>query len=141
MNCHGLCGASDQLFITLALKLENAGPVAFVRALSVVISFIFSITILNEKILVTRFIGGALIFASIIVMGVYKWRTDYKCDEKAAVSDECCPQNNNKTYSIGGLSVVQVLSSVPSYRIHPSYMARPVDVSAPHILSYLDVWQ
>ncbi|CAG2114212.1 unnamed protein product [Medioppia subpectinata] len=135
----GLCGASDQLFITLALKLENAGPVAVVRALSVVISFIFSVTILNEKILVTSFIGGALIFASIIVMGVYKWRTDYKCDEKAVVSDECCPENNNKTYTIGGLSVVQALPSIQSYRIYPSYMARPVDLSAPHILSYLDV--
>ncbi|CAG2104759.1 unnamed protein product [Medioppia subpectinata] len=99
---------------TLAFKLQNAGPVAVVRALSVVISFIFSVTILNEKILVTSFIGGALIFASIIVMSVYKWRTNYKCVEKAAVNNECWSKNNNKTYTIGDLSVVQVLPSFQS---------------------------
>jgi len=91
----GISGALDQLFITLALKLENAGPISVVRALSVVISFIFSATILDEKILWTSFIGGALIFISIVILGISKWYQDCKQDKQLEKQNSYEEPNNN----------------------------------------------
>jgi drug/metabolite transporter (DMT)-like permease len=88
-----ICGALDQLFITLSLKLENAGPISVVRALSVVFSFIFSVTILDEKIRWTSFAGGALIFISIVIMGTAKWYKDSKEDN--LLKKNCEEANNN----------------------------------------------
>ena len=108
----GLCGAADQLFITMALKLENAGPIAVVQALNVVISFIFSFTILNERIRITSFIGGTLIFLSICIMSAYKWLKD---------SNDQNPKEK----------------SVDKHR-QPVYVIRPIDPSDPNILSYIE---
>ncbi|KAF7489695.1 Solute carrier family 35 member G1 [Sarcoptes scabiei] len=66
------CTGFDQLFITLALKLENAGAVAVIQALCVVFSFIFSFSILHEPIYSTSIVGGSFIFLSVILLGCSK---------------------------------------------------------------------
>ncbi|XP_075680417.1 uncharacterized protein LOC113789288 isoform X3 [Dermatophagoides pteronyssinus] len=66
------CTGLDQFFITLALKMENAGAVAVIQALCVVLSFIFSILILHEPLYWTSALGGSFIFFSVLVLGCSK---------------------------------------------------------------------
>ncbi|XP_075591768.1 uncharacterized protein LOC124500138 [Dermatophagoides farinae] len=66
------CTGLDQFFITLALKMENAGAVAVIQALCVVLSFIFSILILHEPLYWTSALGGTFIFFSVLVLGFSK---------------------------------------------------------------------
>ena len=66
----------DQLCITLALKLENAGAVAVIQALCVLFSFILSITVVGETIHLTSAFGGALIFLSVIILAGAKWYSE-----------------------------------------------------------------
>ena len=56
----------------MALKLENAGAVAVIQALCVVLSFIFSITILNEPLYLTSALGALFIFLSVVFLSVAK---------------------------------------------------------------------
>ncbi|XP_054164352.1 solute carrier family 35 member G1-like, partial [Oppia nitens] len=129
----GMCGASDQLFITMALKLENAAPVAVVRALSVVISFIFSVTILDEPILLTSFLGGSLIFISIICTGIYKWYIDY--------NNKPNHHNNNNTIAINNKTVANCPHPPPltTKSTNTVYIIEPVDdPSDPYLLKYLE---
>ena len=71
-----LCNGFDQLFVTLALKLENAGAVAVIQALCVVLSFLFSIAILQETLYWTSALGGAFIFLSVLMLGFAKMASE-----------------------------------------------------------------
>lgn len=52
--------------------MENAGAVAVIQALCVVLSFIFSILILHEPLYWTSALGGSFIFFSVLVLGCSK---------------------------------------------------------------------
>ncbi|RWS25258.1 solute carrier family 35 member G1-like protein [Leptotrombidium deliense] len=69
----GFCGTFGQLFMTLAFKLEEAGPVSLARSLSMVIAFIYQITILNEKIMYTSIAGAGIVFVAIVIVALRKW--------------------------------------------------------------------
>lgn len=81
-----LCTGLDQLFITLALKLENAGAVAVIQALCVVLSFIFSILILQESIYWSSALGGLLIFFSVITLGLARMIQEFNQSESSSKS-------------------------------------------------------
>lgn len=76
------CSGLDQFFITLALKQENAGAVAVIQALCVVLSFIFSILILHEPLYWTSALGGTCIFLSVLVLGFSKMLQGSQCRSK-----------------------------------------------------------
>ncbi|KAI2809252.1 hypothetical protein BLOT_000399 [Blomia tropicalis] len=81
-----LCTGLDQLFITLALKLENAGAVAVIQALCVVLSFIFSILILQESIYWSSALGGLLIFFSVITLGLARMIQEFNQSSSSSKS-------------------------------------------------------
>jgi len=66
----------NQLFLTLSLKYEKANPVAIVRSSSIVLAFVYQITIMDEMAQWTSFLGAAIILGCVIVVGVAKWYED-----------------------------------------------------------------
>nr|XP_056705514.1 solute carrier family 35 member G1 [Euleptes europaea] len=74
----GLFGLGGQIFLTKALQIEKAGPVAIMKTMDVVFAFIFQILFLNH--LPTWWtVGGALcVIASSSGTVIRKWRQNSK---------------------------------------------------------------
>ncbi|XP_054840081.1 solute carrier family 35 member G1 [Eublepharis macularius] len=74
----GLFGVGGQIFLTKALQIEKAGPVAIMKTMDVVFAFIFQILFLNH--LPTWWtVGGALcVVASSCGIVIRKWRQSSK---------------------------------------------------------------
>ncbi|KAH9393438.1 hypothetical protein TYRP_021777 [Tyrophagus putrescentiae] len=89
-----LCNGFDQLFVTLALKLENAGAVAVIQALCVVLSFLFSIAILQETLYWTSALGGAFIFLSVLMLGFAKMASEMAKNADNGVDKKKVPPKN-----------------------------------------------
>lgn len=62
-----------QYFQTVALKIEEAGPVSMARTLDIVMSFVYQITLLNTPAFWTDLVGAGVVCLSVIIVGVHKW--------------------------------------------------------------------
>lgn len=62
-----------QYFQTVALKIEQAGPVSMARTLDIVMSFVYQITLLNTPALWTDLVGAGIVCLSVIIVGIHKW--------------------------------------------------------------------
>lgn len=71
----GLCGVFGQLLLTIALKIEDAGPVSLARTIDIVMAFIYQVNILDEQITLTSLIGALLICLCVILSALRKWYT------------------------------------------------------------------
>ena len=80
--------------MTLALKLENAGAVAVIQALCVVLSFLFSIAILQETLYWTSALGGAFIFLSVLMLGFAKMASEMAKSADNGVDKKKVPPKN-----------------------------------------------
>ena len=63
----------DQIALILALKLENAGPVALLRSSDILFGFLFQYIFMNVVPEWTSIVGASLIVAAVLVTGVRKW--------------------------------------------------------------------
>ncbi|ELK00898.1 solute carrier family 35 member G1 isoform X1 [Pteropus alecto] len=69
----GLFGLAGQVFLTKALQIEKAGPVAIVKTMDVVFAFVFQIIFLND-VPTWWTVGGALcVVASSSGATIHKW--------------------------------------------------------------------
>lgn len=62
-----------QILLTLALKLEQAGPVAICRSCDIVFAFIWQVIFFKERLNGYSVIGAVLVTSSVIWTGVRKW--------------------------------------------------------------------
>lgn len=98
--------------MTLALKLENAGAVAVIQALCVVLSFLFSIAILHETLYWTSALGGAFIFLSVLVLGFAKMATEWKSSSNCRGKKEKGDGNGVRRRRIFQLNLATAASSL-----------------------------
>lgn len=71
--CNGLCGVFGQLFLTLALKIEEAGLVSLARTIDIVMAFLFEIVFLYEIPHWTSILGAVIICCVVCISGLRKW--------------------------------------------------------------------
>lgn len=64
------CG---QILLTLALKLEQAGPVSIGRSCDIVFAFIWQVIFFKEPLNGFSVIGAVLVVSSVIWTGIRKW--------------------------------------------------------------------
>ncbi|XP_054166194.1 solute carrier family 35 member G1-like [Oppia nitens] len=69
----GITGIGDQLFMTVALRYESAGPASIARTLTIVLSFVWDVLVLNGAFNGTAAIGAALVSTGVVILGAYKW--------------------------------------------------------------------
>lgn len=62
-----------QILLTLALKLEQAGPVSIGRSCDIVFAFIWQVIFFKERLNGYSIIGAVLVTSSVIWTGVRKW--------------------------------------------------------------------
>lgn len=62
-----------QILLTLALKLEQAGPVAIGRSCDIVFAFLWQVIFFKERLNGYSIIGAILVTSSVIWTGVRKW--------------------------------------------------------------------
>lgn len=75
INC--VCGLLDQVCLTLALKLEEAGLVALARSIEVVVAFAFQVLWLpNSTVYWTSVVGAAVVVASVALAATRRWLRD-----------------------------------------------------------------
>ncbi|XP_060098640.1 solute carrier family 35 member G1-like [Heteronotia binoei] len=74
----GLFGLGGQVFITKALQIEKAGPVAVMKTMSVVFAFIFQIIFLNDLPTWWSFGGALCVVASSFGTVIWKWKQSKK---------------------------------------------------------------
>lgn len=64
---------SGQILLTLALQLEQAGPVAIARSSDIVFAFIWQVLFFNEAPNRYSIIGAVLVLSSVLLTGLRKW--------------------------------------------------------------------
>ncbi|KAK6636552.1 hypothetical protein RUM43_010214 [Polyplax serrata] len=64
---------SGQILLTLALQLEQAGPVAIARSADIVFAFIWQILFFKEVPNIYSVAGAVLVTSSVILTGLRKW--------------------------------------------------------------------
>ncbi|RWS04265.1 solute carrier family 35 member G1-like protein, partial [Dinothrombium tinctorium] len=69
----GLIAAPGQIFMTLAFKLEDAGPVSVTRTISIVISFVYQAVLLKESVVWTSLLGATIVCLSVVIIAIEKW--------------------------------------------------------------------
>ena len=70
----GIFSFCGQMLLTLALKQENAGPVAVVRAATdIVLAFIWQIWFFNEIPDIYSISGAVLVSSCVVLISVRKW--------------------------------------------------------------------
>lgn len=70
---NGLCGVLGQLFLTLALKVEEAGLVSLARTIDIVMAFIYQVSFLNEVVHWTSALGAVIVCMGVIVSAIKKY--------------------------------------------------------------------
>ncbi|XP_054166196.1 solute carrier family 35 member G1-like [Oppia nitens] len=68
----GIAGVFNQLFLTLALKYESAGPISVTRSFNIVLSFIWEVTIFYEPVEWTSIAGAGLISSCVVIIALNK---------------------------------------------------------------------
>src|SRR6185437_5350714 len=77
LTLKSVCGVFGTLFWTLALKLEEAGPVALVnRSAKVLLAFVMDLTILGVVISLVKGIGTLIVFLGTTSLGLLKWHEE-----------------------------------------------------------------
>ena len=66
-------GVLVQMFLILALKYANAGPVLIVRSIEIVFVIIYQVIFFDDHIFFTTVLGSILIFISIILANTKTW--------------------------------------------------------------------
>jgi len=69
----GVCGTFGQLFMTISLKIEDAGPVSLGRSIDVVITYIYQVTLLKEPTSWLSLVGAVIILSAVFVTAIWKW--------------------------------------------------------------------
>lgn len=64
---------AGQVLLTMALQVENAGPVAIARTSDIVFAFIWQILFFKEVPNVYSLLGAFLVTSSVVVTGLRKW--------------------------------------------------------------------
>lgn len=59
--------------LTLALQLENAGPVALARTADIVFAFIWQVLFFKEVPNIYSLVGAFLVTSSVVITGLRKW--------------------------------------------------------------------
>jgi len=81
----GLISLVAQLFFNKGVQLEKAGPASMIRNLNVAFSFMWESTIQGIHPLAWSVIGAIIISASVVVMGVRKWKAQTKKERQRAL--------------------------------------------------------
>lgn len=72
LNC--IFGLLDQVFLTLALKLEEAGLIALARSIEVVVAFLFQLIWLPTSVVYwTSVAGAAVVVTSVALSALKRW--------------------------------------------------------------------
>lgn len=69
----GLLGIAGQTFLTKALQIEKAGPVALMRTMDVVLAFILQFLFLNRKPTWLSLGGALCVISSTSGVAIRKW--------------------------------------------------------------------
>ncbi|RWS22111.1 EamA-like protein 5 [Leptotrombidium deliense] len=99
----GLCGTFGQLCVTIAFKLEEAGPVSLARTVSIVVAFFYQIFVLNEELVWSSILGACIVFAAVVSCALRKWYKlkpetfDFICCRSQDKSKKCENKNENET--------------------------------------------
>lgn len=62
-----------QILLTLALQLEQAGPVAIARSSDIVFAFIWQVLFFKETPNLFSIVGAVLVMSSVVLTGLRKW--------------------------------------------------------------------
>jgi len=81
----GLISFIGQIFFNKGVQLEKAGPASMIRNLDVAFSFMWQITIQGIHPHTWSVIGAIIISASVVVMGVRKWKAEAKKERQRAL--------------------------------------------------------
>ena len=82
---NGMCGVVGQLFLTISLKIEEAGLVSLTRTFDIVMAFIYQVTCLHQDAPLLSIIGAVIVSGGCVVCGLKKF-IDAKPDALKAVS-------------------------------------------------------
>ncbi|KAI1281886.1 Solute carrier family 35 member G1 [Halotydeus destructor] len=69
---NGMCGVFGQLFLTLALKFEEAGLVSLTRCSDIVFAYIFQIVFLAEPVQWSSVLGAVIVMGGVAVSCIRK---------------------------------------------------------------------
>lgn len=83
----GMTGAIAQFLLTMALKIEHAGPVSLARTTDIVIAFLYQFLILKEKIHWISLLGASISSFAVVIIALDKW---YHHQPEAFKSIICC---------------------------------------------------
>lgn len=76
MLCGGFFSCVAQLLITIASKLENAGPLSLVRTVDIFMAFLYQILFFNLYPAWNSILGAVIIFVCVSIIGINKWRIE-----------------------------------------------------------------
>lgn len=83
---NGMCGVFGQGFLTIALKIEEAGLVSLARTFDIVLAFIYQIILLkNQSVYWTSILGAVIVCSGCVAVAVKKiWsaKKSHTFDEK-----------------------------------------------------------
>ncbi|RWS12051.1 solute carrier family 35 member G1-like protein [Dinothrombium tinctorium] len=107
----GLCGTFGQLCLTIAFKLEEAGPVSLARTIDIVVAFIYQVAILNETVVWTSLLGAIIVLSSVVVTAIRKWYI-----QKPQAFEAIFPflKHSKRKETLGDKSVPTMSQIVPS---------------------------
>ncbi|XP_063368322.1 solute carrier family 35 member G1 [Cydia amplana] len=71
--CLALFSYLGQILLTMALQMEQAGPVAIARSADIVFAFLWQIMFFNEMPSKASVMGAVLVLSSVILVGLRKW--------------------------------------------------------------------
>ncbi|XP_015787540.1 solute carrier family 35 member G1 [Tetranychus urticae] len=83
----GLTGLAGQGILTLALKVEHAGPVSLARSIEIVMAFIYQVSVLHEPLSMYSLLGAFILGLGVIAVGLHKW---YLSDPQRFKRIFCC---------------------------------------------------
>ncbi|KAI1290292.1 Solute carrier family 35 member G1 [Halotydeus destructor] len=69
---NGVCGIVGQLFLTVALKLEEAGLVSLARTSDIIFAFAYQVAFLGEAIHWTSLLGAAIVIGGVTISCIRK---------------------------------------------------------------------
>jgi len=96
---NGVCCVGDQFFFTIAFQYENAGPISVVRTFNIALVFFWEILFFSVVVEWTSIVGACLVFSCIIIISVYKWKTENPTNYNNVINKILCRDNQVKYIS------------------------------------------
>lgn len=84
---NGMMGVISQPLLTVALKIEEAGPISLARTIDVVMAFVYQALFLSEPVTTSSLLGAFIVSISVALTITRKW---YKDDPETFVNWCCC---------------------------------------------------